>query len=109
MEVRGNHDYYGDLYAGSNYIEMRMIFDTMSQYTILTQKSTVGGDVNSNYVQSESRSSIELFLDDARQDPDDINVHFNSAFFQGTKYKDNMCLYQTREERTAESGFLCVR
>ena len=30
MEVRGNHDYYGHIYAGSDYVEMRMIFDTMS-------------------------------------------------------------------------------
>jgi len=30
MEVRGNHDYYGQLYVGSDYIDMRTVFDTMS-------------------------------------------------------------------------------
>ena len=36
MEVRGDHDYYGHVYAGSDYIENRMTFDTMSSWTVLT-------------------------------------------------------------------------
>jgi hypothetical protein len=36
MEVRGDHDYYGHVYAGSDQVEARMKFDTMSPWTVLT-------------------------------------------------------------------------
>ena len=30
LDVFGNHDYYGHLYIGKEYVENRMIYDTMS-------------------------------------------------------------------------------
>ena len=36
MEVRGDHDYYGHVFAGSEFIETRVKFDTMSEWTVLT-------------------------------------------------------------------------
>jgi hypothetical protein len=41
--------------------------------------------------------------------PETMNLNFGTSFFQGTVYKDNMCLYQTREERTDDTGVMCVR
>ena len=50
-----------------------------------------------------------MFSDEITQTPDDLNINLGTALFQGTKFKDNMCLYQTREHRTDQTGFLCVR
>ena len=49
MEVRGNHDYYGHIFVGSDKIETRVKFDTMSQWSVLLQQTTVGGDILNSY------------------------------------------------------------
>jgi hypothetical protein len=63
----------------------------------------------SNYDVSESLSATPQYLDDAKTQPDIIDLDFGSVSFQGQKYTDNMCLVQTRNERTDNSGTLCVR
>ena len=35
LEVRGNNDYYGPIYAGEEFIHNHVIYDTMSAWTIL--------------------------------------------------------------------------
>ena len=35
IDVRGTNDYYGPLYAGSEYSLNHMIYDTMSDWTVL--------------------------------------------------------------------------
>ena len=57
------HDYYGHLYAGSEYIEMRIVYDTTNQHTLLIDETTQGISNPSMYVQSESSSSVEIFTD----------------------------------------------
>ena len=39
LEVHGNHDYYGLIWAGSEYEELRIIFDTTSQHTVLIDQT----------------------------------------------------------------------
>ena len=39
LEVHGNHDYYGLIWAGSEYEELHIIFDTTSQHTILIDQT----------------------------------------------------------------------
>lgn len=38
LELRGNNDYHGPLYIGSEYIETSMIYDTGSQWVIVNNK-----------------------------------------------------------------------
>ena len=56
MEVRNDNDYYGHIYAGSDYVETKMTFDTMSPWTVLTERTTHGLSVISNYESSLSTS-----------------------------------------------------
>lgn len=35
LELRGNNDYHGPLYIGSEYREVNMIYDTASQWVIV--------------------------------------------------------------------------
>ena len=50
LEVRGDTDYYGHLYVGSEYVEASMIFDTTSPWTI----------VNTDEADSDLPSSFDL-------------------------------------------------
>ena len=57
LEVRGNHDYFGHIYVGSDYIETRMIFDTMSKWSVLQSDTTTGGGIISNYELKNSKTA----------------------------------------------------
>jgi hypothetical protein len=48
-------------------------------------------------------------LDQAKTQPDVVNLDFGTVSFSGQKYTDNMCLVQTRNDRNDNSGRLCVR
>jgi hypothetical protein len=37
-----------------------------------------------------------------------MSLNFGSVVFEGNMYEDKMCLYQTRNDRKASSGKMCV-
>jgi hypothetical protein len=39
----------------------------------------------------------------------EVSFNHGSVILSGKAYKDNMCLYQTRNDRTDSSGRMCVR
>ena len=107
--MRGNNDYFGPLYVGSSYREERMIYDTASQWITIDNMEIPNAELISNYDVGESTSAVAQYLDDAKTQPDMIDLDFGSVAFQGQKYTDNMCLVQTRNDRTDNTGKLCVR
>ena len=61
IEVRNKHNYYGQIFVGSKYEEVRIIFDTMSTWTSILQTKTSGYTILSNYDQEESRTASPLY------------------------------------------------
>lgn len=57
IEVRGNSDYFGPLYIGDDYRENHMIYDTMSEWTIVVGDNTKGSDFPGNYDEKQSTTA----------------------------------------------------
>ena len=49
MEVSGNADYTGPLYIGSKYPENRVVYDTMSDWTVIIGDTATGASHPGNY------------------------------------------------------------
>ena len=54
LEVKGNNNYYGPLFVGSNYEYTHMIFDTTSSWITVNQEGTKGAKMESSYDPSIS-------------------------------------------------------
>jgi len=109
LEVRGNNDYFGPLYIGSDQRMVNMIYDTTSQYVVVNPEGLENAELISNYDIKESTSAVVQYSDKAQTTPKLVNLPFGSVDFEGLEYTDNMCLYQTRNDRSADTGKMCVR
>jgi hypothetical protein len=80
LEVRGNHDYYGHLYIGEEYVENRMIYDTTSAWTTINAESATGNTpVLNNYKIEDSRTAQVVYSDAITRTPDHKGLNFGSA------------------------------
>jgi hypothetical protein len=86
-----------------------MIFDTTSPWTILNTNTLTNAQLISNYDLQESETASVCYKDNSKTIEDDVSYNLGSVIFSGTSYKDKMCLYQTRNDRTDQSGRMCVR
>ena len=111
LEVRGSNDYYGHLFTGSEYRETRMIFDTTTPWTTVNTNGIATAQLVSNYDLEESTSAkpIKGATNNAADDLNDTFLKHGTVGFTGNEYRDKMCLYQTRNDRTDASGRMCVR
>ena len=81
MEVRSDHDYYANIFAGSDYIDNKITIDTMSQWSVLAQKDTRGPKVISNYVSADSHTAHQQYSDSREREPKLINYNLGSVHF----------------------------
>ena len=59
IDVRSNHDYFGPLFVGSGFSESRVIYDTMSDWSVvLTEDSNSAVMSNYNYKDSTSAKAV---------------------------------------------------
>lgn len=99
LDVRGNVNYYGPLYIGSEYKETRMIYDTTSHWVVVEAQNTPNAMITAYDVDS-SRTAQPQFIDRERGQYEDVSLGFGSVDFSGYKYTENMCLYQPRNDRS---------
>ena len=57
IDNRGNVDYFGPLYIGDDYKENHMIYDTMSDWTIIVGDNAKGSSFPGNYDESASTTA----------------------------------------------------
>ena len=111
LDERNNVDFNGPLYIGSEFRENHVIFDTMSDWTIILDDHANGGSFPSNYDQEKSTTSKKVLA--KHQDSDtpshaQATLDIGSVIFSGPIMKEYMCLQQQRNERSFSSGRLCV-
>lgn len=92
LELRGDSDYYGTVYTGTGFIENVMVFNTMSQYTVLNTFNTNGKILPSEYEPFKSDTAKE-FLSGSNQEQVFKALDFGPVQFQGYLFQDDMCLY----------------
>lgn len=114
MEVRGNTDYFGSLYIGDDYRENRMVYDTMSDYTIVVSDQAEGTSIPGNYAVDQSTTASQIQYESSRGDTTELrsttdSVNLGSVIFNGLRYKDQVCIKQQRGARTTESGTFCIK
>ena len=110
IDVRSNNDYYGQLYTGSDFAESRVIYDTMSKYTIVVNEGVRNNyGVIGIYNQEDSHTMREVMAtDDGRYNPVILQYNLGAYEFIGKELKDQMCLYQTMNDRSMDYGRMCV-
>ena len=89
LEVRSNNDYTGPLFIGSEWAEARVIYDTMSDDTIILSEDSKNAIISGNYQQSVSNTSSPIMNMTMEQL---ASGNLGSYQFIGKKYRDNMCL-----------------
>jgi hypothetical protein len=97
LQVRGNTDYFGPLYIGDDYRENHMIYDTMSDWTIIIGDNAKGSNFPGNYNEKESTTAKPFMFkygNDTLVQTQSVNL--GSVDFNGEKYKEQMCLKQHR-------------
>ena len=92
MELR-DLDYYGNVYTGAGFVENVMIFDTMSQYTVLNTEETNGSLQPSYYEPFRSVTARQVKSGKNQEDSFKSLDFGENLQFQGYVYKDDMCLY----------------
>ena len=81
-----------------------MIYDTMADETVvLTEDSN--SIISSNYRVSDSNSSTPV-KNRSVQELGSLNQ--GTYEFIGQKYRDDICLYQVRNDRSWDTGKMCV-
>lgn len=60
IEVRSNNDYYGPLFIGSDFAEQKVIYDTMSKYTVVVNEGAGNKGMLGNYKYQDSNTSEEI-------------------------------------------------
>ena len=111
LETYG-HDYFGPLYVGKDYTSQKVIFDTMEPNTYVIMKGVDNAAVFSDYDPDASNAQAQYVYDKKtmQQEPEIVDIQYGPyTTFQGTKYSDDMCLYQTTNNRTPQSGRMCAR
>ena len=106
IEVRSNHDYLGPLFIGSDFAEARVIYDTMSDWSVILNDDTQNAIISGNYRYQDSTTAQAV----KNMTKDEIaSVNQGSYEFIGKKYTDQICLSQVTNERTWETGKMCVQ
>ena len=105
LETRSQTSYFGDIYAGSSYTLASVIYDTMSQYSVIFTSEYENG--YANYAPLESDNAKPLKDSDGGEMTKTITL--GSWQFSGTLYRDNFCLVQSNKNKpTPQTGRLCV-
>lgn len=80
IDLRGNNDYNGPIYVGSEFRENHMIYDTASSWTILMKERAKGAEFPSNYDPNLSKtfSSVYKEGDTTSADPVEETVDLGS-------------------------------
>ena len=61
IEVRENNDYFGPIYIGSEFSENHLIYDTMSDWTIIVSNEAEEAEQPANYDPTTSNTTLEVF------------------------------------------------
>ena len=61
MDVHGNNDYFGPIYAGSDYAFSKVKYDTMSKWTMLVDVNT-DSDVPGEYNVTSSTTAAPKMM-----------------------------------------------
>ena len=85
-----------------------MIIDTTSTWTVINTDA-VDSDLPSTFVLEDSKTLQGVYKDSKQTQTVDASVSQANVTFSGSVYKDKMCLYQTRNDRTDQTGRMCVR
>jgi len=102
LDTRNTNDFFGSIFIGDQYVEERMVYDTASQNVALAKKGTKNAEVIGLYDTAESKTAKAF-------GNEELELDYGSFFLNGKYWRDNMCLIQNRQERTNQSGRLCVR
>jgi hypothetical protein len=106
IEVRSNHDYLGPLFIGSQFSEARVIYDTMADWSVVLNEDAQNAIISGNYRYQDSKSAIPV---KHMAQVEIASINQGSYEFIGKKYTDDMCLYQVKNNRTWDTGKMCVR
>ena len=85
IDRRGNNDYNGPLYIGAEYTETHLVYDTMSDWTVIVQQG-VEDEVPSDYSKSDTAKPIYVDSDETSQAQ--VQVDLGSIFFTGREYTE---------------------
>lgn len=88
---------------------VNMIYDTTSQYVVVNNEGLENAELISNYDVKDSLTAKVQYSDKDETSPRLVDLPFGSVDFEGIEYTDNMCLYQTRNDRSDSTGKMCVR
>ena len=109
VEVRGNTDYFSTLYVGSHFDENHMVYDTMSDWTIVVGNHARGSSFPGNYDENESETAKKVTRNlEGSNRALTASVDLGTVDFMGRVYKETMCLKQLRGDRTKETGTFCL-
>ena len=92
IDVWGNNDYFGSIYTGSEYEKNYVIFDTMSDWTVIMDNKADGLEIMSEYNLAESTSAKPILHENGS--PEIVNIDFGKYDISGQKYTDKFCLFQ---------------
>lgn len=84
IDVRGTTDYYGPLMVGSDQLMNHMIYDTMSDWTVILDAEAENQQIINNYDVSSSTS--------ANVKDKEVSVDYGSFSFSGIEVNDQFCL-----------------
>lgn len=110
IQVRGNSDYFGPLFIGDDYRENHMIYDTMSDWTIVVGDNSAGSNFPGNYnekLSTTARPQTYGYNNETMLKDEAVNM--GTVNFSGFQYKDQMCLKQMRNIRTDNTGSYCLK
>jgi len=84
IDVRGTTDYYGPLMVGSDLSMNHMIYDTMSDWTVILDAAADNQEILNNYDVTKSTSAN---VDEVEQ-----TIDYGTFSFEGVQVKDQFCL-----------------
>ena len=108
LDVRGDNDYYGPLFIGEEWNENHLVYDTMSDWTIIVGDATSGSSFPGNYDVTESQTAKTVYYDAAKTTVETATADLGSVSFNSLKFTEQMCLFQRRNDRTTLTGKWCV-
>lgn len=81
----------------------------MSKYTVVVNDDASNQGMLGNYRYQDSNTSHEIMASGGNNyDPIITQYNLGSYEFIGKELKDQMCLYQIRDNRTMDSGRMCA-
>ena len=90
LDLRGNHDYNGPIYLGKEYRENHLIYDTMSDWTVIIDGNAKGLSLESNYYVAESTTAQPMYFN--KDTVESAYIDLGSVKFNGKKYREQICL-----------------